>query len=707
MSAPALRVNEAFAEHYGQYRRQEELRRLQARYGADAESSSSESDSSGDDVDLDPRQDRDFYRTLGLLKTKDPQIYQADATFYSQEESSSESEEEVPQKRKQKPMYLKDYERKVILEKEGKYEDEEDEKHEEATAQRRKKAASKTYMEEQQEIKQSFRPFVADSEEEEEDEGSSALLRHRPQTTEEKAREENDYITWLKGQTDTPDQHLQDLAPLKAFWSDPALEPGERFLRDYILNQRYNEEDEEDGEEEEGQGPGPPLGLGLADSSDEGELFLQRQDDFERRHNFRFEEPDSQQVRTYPRTIATSVRRKDERRKEKRELRQERKKKERAQRQEELKRLKRLRQQEVAARLAQLQEAAGGAPVPFHPAHLEGDFDSAQHDQLMEAFFGAEFYGVAEEKPQFEEEDGVDDAWNWDDWAGVGGSKGPGGGSSEPHCEDPNFNMDADYDPCTATPTPHLQQAPLMGKQRRKSRLAKALERDKPTFDPRAGTFEQYLDEYYRLDYEDLIGDLPCRFKYRSVMPCDFGLTTEEVLAADDKELNRWCSLRKTCMYRSEKEELQDQAAYSLKAQDPRRKQQILSSLSARQEEAPQLASMLCPNLGKKRQDKLHPPVVPGAEMRPREEEDDAEAVMGLQMPVATNSSTAELKVNKRRHGSRRGFRWGPVRLGRHQFSGQRLQAFGLNPRRLRYRQLLRDKRKGKKPGCPGPAAKA
>lgn len=58
---------------------------------------------------------------------------------------------------------------------------------------------------------------------------------------------------------------------------------------------------------------------------------------------------------------------------------------ERAQRQEELKRLKRLRQQEVAARLAQLQEAAGGAPVPFHPAHLEGDFDSAQHDQLMEA----------------------------------------------------------------------------------------------------------------------------------------------------------------------------------------------------------------------------------------------------------------------------------------------------------------------------------
>ncbi|XP_061212533.1 protein KRI1 homolog isoform X1 [Neopsephotus bourkii] len=443
---------------------------------------------------------------------------------------STPPEEEEEEKRPAKPMFLKDYERKVVLEKEGKYVDEEDEEDEEAAAKRRKRMASKSYVEEQQELKESFRPFMAESEDEEEG-GGSALLRPRTRTEEEKEQEEEEYIRWLKGQGGPPPEPLQELAPLQRFWTDPELEAGERFLRDYLLERGYRERDEDE-EEEEAEGAPPSL----QDSSDEGELFLARQEQFERSHNFRFQEPGAEQVQTFPRSIPTSVRRRDERRKEKREEIRERKRKEKQRHREELKHLKNLKRAEVASRLRRLQRASGtgsgsGTGTGITAAALEGDFDPEQHDRLMAECFGDQYYGQEEEeKPQFEAEEGLEDDWNWDTWTGPA----EGGAEQEPHCEDPDFVMDADYTPA---PPP--------------KRFRDALERHKPPFDPGSSTLEQYLDEFYGLDHEDVIGgDLPCRFRYRRVLPCDFGLTTEEILAADDKELNRWCSLRKTCMYR-------------------------------------------------------------------------------------------------------------------------------------------------------------
>jgi protein KRI1 len=67
---------------------------------------------------------------------------------------------------------------------------------------------------------------------------------------------------------------------------------------------------------------------------------------------------------------------------------------------------------------------------------------------------------------------------------------------------------------------------------------------------------DSLLDELYQLDYEDIIAGIPCRFKYRKVEPESYGLRTEDILTAEDSELNQYISLKKLAPYRTNKNSL-------------------------------------------------------------------------------------------------------------------------------------------------------
>ncbi|XP_016362177.1 protein KRI1 homolog isoform X2 [Sinocyclocheilus anshuiensis] len=752
-----LKINSKFAEKYEKYRQKEELQRLKDRYGdQDQENSSDSSDSDSDEseVELDPKLDRDFYRTLSLLKKKDPKIYQKDAKFYTEDTSGSGSDDQPStSKKSEKPMFLKDYERKVVLERGGKYDDDEDDSaDEEVSRKMQERAASPTYIQEQKELQESFRKFVRDSDDGDSD-GDGQLLTRRTKTQEEKDKEEADYVEWLKGQAELEgEEEVKDMKYLRDYWNNPELDEKESFLRDYMLKKGYLEEDEEDRIPTYNE----MMQDDVDDSEEEGESFLHKQEDFERHYNFRFEEPDAGKIKTYPRNIATSVRSKDDRRKMKREEVKERKKKEKEQKQQQLKELKNLKRAEIMDKLKKLQELTGNEKLAFNDVDLEGDFDPQQHDQLMQKFFGDEYYGEnEEEKPQFDDDDDLAENWNWDTWVGKEENEDEYGDEEdyaaeedyEPNFGDPDFIMDADYDPSQQPVSKKKRKkereqrkkktkedAPLMGKKRKKSHFAEIITKNKPVFDPKEKTFEQYLDEYYKLDYEDIIDDLPCRFRYREVVQNDFGLTADEILKADESELNRWCSLRKTCMYRSEREELCDVKNFQIKARNNKKKQQVFVSLYNEDEGQEELMEPKG-KVGKKRRDRLkrsevkmekqdlsedtsESPVVDGIDQTDVQDlkevavqdegEDDEEFLVPKkkkkleETAVTPNEEVAKertekpqwLKKKMRHRGGRLLSRSMTVKMAGREFSRQRLQAYGLNPKRLHFRELYRQKRK-------------
>ncbi|GBL73153.1 Protein KRI1 [Araneus ventricosus] len=198
-------INENYAGRYDIWRNKEELQKLK--------DLSQEISSTSEEEEEEPEIEKDFLKTLSLLKSKDPRIYDENTKFFKEEDIPKE-----PKVKKEKPMFMKDYERKIVLEQNGMFVDEDDEDNEHLR--QRPLLTNK----EEEEIKKSFQQAVPDSDEEED------LLQVRTKTKAEEEKEEVDYKQWLETE--------KDMLFLNKCWNDPKISEDEKFLRDYILNKR-------------------------------------------------------------------------------------------------------------------------------------------------------------------------------------------------------------------------------------------------------------------------------------------------------------------------------------------------------------------------------------------------------------------------------------------------------------------------------------
>eukprot|EP00242_Pyramimonas_sp_CCMP2087_P012907 CAMPEP_0198207276 /NCGR_PEP_ID=MMETSP1445-20131203/10749_1 /TAXON_ID=36898 /ORGANISM="Pyramimonas sp., Strain CCMP2087" /LENGTH=446 /DNA_ID=CAMNT_0043880255 /DNA_START=65 /DNA_END=1402 /DNA_ORIENTATION=- len=385
-------VNQEYAKRFQHNKERDELQRLQSKFGDEGSDGSESSEEEDEDGALPEKTESQFAETLAKLRRKDPEIYKADTKFFSDAESEEEDDddetEKPKKKKKDKPLFLKDVLAKHLIE-DGPEGPEEDDPR--VQRQLERKTHTKVYNDEQDDVRKAFLEAVdVEGEEEEGEEGEDMLWQKKVKSKEERQRDakEDKEI----GEKIANKRKEADAAKVleKYFGEVTQLNQNEKFLRNYILNQGWLDKDDPQAVE-----VAPPLS---GDEEDEEEI--DKQEDFEAKYNFRFEEPGSDRIVPHPRTQEGTVRKEDKKRKRQRAAKEEREAERKEAMTAELLRLKALKRRDLQEKLKLVREVAGKEDLLLGDEDVEEDFDAEQHDRRMNQLFGDDYYAEEEEDPE-------------------------------------------------------------------------------------------------------------------------------------------------------------------------------------------------------------------------------------------------------------------------------------------------------------------
>ncbi|KAK7057684.1 Kri1-C domain-containing protein [Favolaschia claudopus] len=581
-----LTINEHYAKAFEYKKEREELQRLKEQYGSDPDSSEEESTDSedlesedSDGEELTPAMDAAILRTLARIKAKDPDIYKDGKDIFGEEQEKTTKSAIAALTRPARPKESKDKSKPFTIRA--------------ANLQNALDSRSptpepapeplETFAEEQKRLRaETIATFQAAADDDDEDD----FLVPREKTMDEVAKEEEEYRQFIESEVGNlrelvdigGDVRVEDSVKeeegggeikkkkkkekkgaeeIKLVSEEKSKqEQDQEFLVNYILNRGWIDRAskrlptyKEVVSKKKGKEKALPAGdvdEGKADSdTDSEDDFDNIVDRFESSYNFRFEEADGSQIKTYPRNLPSLVRREDTTRKDARERRKQRKEEELAKRKEEVRRLKGLKVKEIRARL----ERAGVATKEADSLQelgldLDAPWDPEAHDKQMAGLYAMN--------------GGDEDDNEYDDG------------------EKPNWDNDVDLGDIHMSPEPEPSTSKLEKKKKKKKKKkggedegegvdVDAMDADAPppggddddeewdgTEEMRKRKLDEWMEEVYALDFNDMVGGMPTRFQYASVAPQKYGLSPVEILLAKDSELNEYMSVKKYAPYRTE-----------------------------------------------------------------------------------------------------------------------------------------------------------
>ncbi|KAF2742140.1 Krr1-domain-containing protein [Sporormia fimetaria CBS 119925] len=518
-----LKINEEYAKRFEHNKKRAERHRLEEKYGKNLERAEEESETdSEEDVSEDDdgelvTEDLDaaISETLNAIRSKDPRVYNAEVRFFKPIE---EETEEVVKVEKEKPMTLKDYHTKNLLEGKLDLAEEED------------TPVVRTHQQELDAVRQDALKAIQEADaDEEEEEDDFLVAKSRPETKKNVKITEEDVENADK---------------------DP-----ETFLSNFMAARAWKPTDESHWK---------PL-----ESEDEEEI--ERAEEYENAYNMYFENPAGQNEKlvTYARDAVanTTVRREDKSARAKaREAARAKREAERRQREEELARLRKLRVEEMEEKAQQIRKLGGFKDKEFKVEEfadiLEAEWSDDKWDEEMRKRFGDAYYDGEEEeesegegkrkkkpkKPKFDDDiDITDIVPDFDD--------------SVPVLTDDEEN-DADGD-VEMGDVDDLEAQPKSSKQRKKEReeAKSAARRDRRII-------EKLVDA--NLEFEAKLATASKKhtggFRYRETSPTTFGLTPRDILLASDAQLNEFAGLKKLATFRDPAKKKKDKKHLSKKA---------------------------------------------------------------------------------------------------------------------------------------------